>query len=394
MAGALSACGASGSSSGGPEDTIKVGTIYPITGDLGQSGKAAFQGHELAVQEINEAGGIKSMGGRELELVNGDSRGEPAQGVTESIRVMDEGAVTVIGAFQSAVTLDVSLAVERAGIPFLDSTAVSDELATRGLEHFVMPIMSADTGVKAMIEFVEQLARDVGSNKVAILSESSDYGQAMVANQEKYIDEGGELEVVEKLTFEAGSGDRSSQVAKIKASGAKIVLGTAYLIDDIAIARAWDRLGMDDVLYVAGGGGTAEPAFLETLGPIANGKIVLNTWASTVNDAASAFAAKFREEFGEEPSANSALTYMSTYFFAAALEAAGSTDADELTDAMKATTDQDMPEHARVMQYPIKIDPATGMNTEAFGVMAQIQDEELVVVWPSENASAQLQLER
>lgn len=395
FAGLLAACGGEGSSAeGSSDDTIKVGTIYPITGDLGPSGTAALQGHELAVKEINEAGGIESLGGRKLELVNGDSRGEPSQGVTESVRVIDQGAVTVVGAFQSAVTLDVSLSVERAGVPFLNSTAVSDELATRGLEHFVMPIMSGDTGIKAEIQFVEDLADEIGSNQVAILSESSDYGQAMVASQEKYIDEGGKLEVVEKLMFEAGTGDRSSQVARIKASGAKIVLGTAYLVDDIAIARAWDRLGMDDVHYVAAGGGTAEPDFLETLGPIANGKIVLNTWANTVNEAASEFAQKFREEFGDEPSANSALTYMSTYFLAAALEAAGSTDADEITAAMKETTDQDMPEHARVMQYPIKIDPKTGMNTEAFGVMAQIQNEELVVVWPQDNASAELQLTR
>jgi len=375
-------------------DSVKIGTLNPVTGPLGTSGTTALQGHLLAVEEINAAGGIRSIGGATLELVNGDSQGNPSTGRTETTRVIDEGAVVVVGAFQSSVTLDASLVAERAGVPFLNPTAVADALTTRGLKNFMMLTVRSSSGYSDQIKFVSELANKLGLEKarIAILNESSDFGQAVAKAQLDAIAKYENLEVVSEVTFEANAGDLSAQMARVKAAEPHILLDASYIVDAIGIARSMERLGMNNVVQVSAGGGIFEPEYLRTLGDIANGKLTLNFWSRNVNPAAVDFTRKYEEKFGASPTGNSAQAYLATYLVAAGLEKAGSADPAALRDAMMAVTETDIPEHARVMQYGIKFNPENGYNDAGFALVTQIQDGEHVVVWPDSAAHTEIVL--
>lgn len=375
-------------------ETIKIGTLNPVTGPLGPSGTHALQGHVLAVEEINAAGGIKSLRGATLELVNGDSQGNPGTGRTETTRIIDDGAVAVIGAFQSSVTLDASLVAERAGIPFLNPTAVADSLVTRGLKNFLMLTVKSSSGYADQIKFVSELATKLGLEKarVALLYESSDFGQAVAKAQLETIAKYSNLEVVSDIAFEAGSGDLSAQMARVKAANPDILLDASYIVDAIGIARSMARLGMNNVIQVSAGGGIFDPEYLSTLKDIAENKLTLNFWSRDVNPAAVEFTKKYEAKFGTSPTGNSAQCYLATYIVAAALEKAGSSAPAALRDAMLTVTEADVPEQARVMQYGIKFNPETGYNDAGFALVTQIQDGAHVVVWPDSIAQGQLRL--
>lgn len=383
-----------GSDSDASGATIVLGNLNPITGALGTSGAQAMEGHQLAVEEINDAGGIEGLGGATVELLNADSQGDPSVGRSEATRLIDEGAVVIMGAFQSAVTLDASLVAERAQVPFVNPTAVAQSLVTRGLEYFAMTQVASASSYRTQVEFLSELAEEMGLDtaRAALLYESTDFGQSVSDAQKEAIAEMDNIEMVADVAFEAG-GDLSSSVAAIEAEDPDFLLDASYQDDAINIARAMARLGMEDVVQVSAGGGIYETAYLETLGELADGKMTVNFWTSEVNDAASAFAANYEERFGEAPTANSAISYLTTYMVAAALDAAGSTDSDAFMDALLGLSMDDIPEHGRVMPYSeISFDPETGYNRTSSIIITQIQDGVHVSVWPDEAATAEMLL--
>jgi len=98
---------------------ILVGQIHPLTGGLAQVGTAYKAGIELAIDEINEKGGIKSLGGTKLRLLSADSQGKPEVGVAEAERLIKEGVVATFGCYQSAVAFAVTQIHEKYETPFL-----------------------------------------------------------------------------------------------------------------------------------------------------------------------------------------------------------------------------------------------------------------------------------
>ena len=101
----LMGCGGkeeSGGSGGDSGDTIKIGTLYPLTGDVASIGQNIMRGVEFAVDEINEKGGID---GKQIEIVQGDSAGDTKTGMAEAERLItQENVVAILGAYQSSVT--------------------------------------------------------------------------------------------------------------------------------------------------------------------------------------------------------------------------------------------------------------------------------------------------
>src|SRR5690606_38342396 len=94
-------------------DVVKIGAILPLTGSAASIGEMSKRAMELAVEEINENGGIESLGGAKLELVFGDSEGKPQVGVSETERLITKENVAILtGAYQSGVTLPASEVAE------------------------------------------------------------------------------------------------------------------------------------------------------------------------------------------------------------------------------------------------------------------------------------------
>ena len=105
---------------------IKIGLVHPVSGALAYNGGQSRLGAQMAIDEINAAGGIKSMGGTKLDAVLGDSQSRPEIGVSEVERMEQEGVSAYVGCFSSAIALPATQAAAKYNTPFLIDVGVSD----------------------------------------------------------------------------------------------------------------------------------------------------------------------------------------------------------------------------------------------------------------------------
>ncbi|MGZ3580135.1 MAG: ABC transporter substrate-binding protein, partial [Syntrophales bacterium] len=126
---------------------IKIGAVYPLTGNIASTGLDCKRGAELAVDIINskynlnlplaKVEGLPNLGGAKIELVFADTKGEPKNGMSETERLISqEKVVAIIGAYQSSVTKTASQATERLKVPYVCSDSSSPTLTERGLQYF------------------------------------------------------------------------------------------------------------------------------------------------------------------------------------------------------------------------------------------------------------------
>src|SRR6478736_9063976 len=114
---------------------VKVGIIHPVTGFVAYAGSQGRFGATMAVDDINKAGGIKSMGGAKLQPLLGDSQSKVEVGVAEVEKMNEQGVAAYIGCYQSPVGIAASQAAAKYGTPFLVDVAASDVIVNRGLKN-------------------------------------------------------------------------------------------------------------------------------------------------------------------------------------------------------------------------------------------------------------------
>src|SRR5262245_61282680 len=114
---------------------VKVGRIHPVTGFVAYNGQQGRLGGTMAVDDVNKAGGIKSMGGAKLEPLLGDSQSKVEVGVAEVEKMNEQGVAAYIGCFQSPVGIAATQAAAKYNTPFLVDVGSSDLIVTRGLAN-------------------------------------------------------------------------------------------------------------------------------------------------------------------------------------------------------------------------------------------------------------------
>jgi branched-chain amino acid transport system substrate-binding protein len=118
------------------QTAIKVGNILPLSGPSASVGLQNKQAQDMAVEEINAAGGIKSLGGAKIQLLYADSESKPEKGVAEAERFINTEKVAVLtGCWNSAVSYPVSAVAERAGLPFIVPVSVADKITEQGFKY-------------------------------------------------------------------------------------------------------------------------------------------------------------------------------------------------------------------------------------------------------------------
>src|SRR5689334_13301063 len=114
---------------------VKIGLVHPVSGALAYSGGQSRMGAQFAIDEINAAGGIKSMGGAKLEAALGDSQSRPEVGVAEVERLHQDGVSAYVGCYSSAIALPATQAAAKYNTPFMIDVGASDAIVSRGLKN-------------------------------------------------------------------------------------------------------------------------------------------------------------------------------------------------------------------------------------------------------------------
>ncbi len=306
------------------DDTVRLGMIGPLTGDYSMYGLGVQNGAQLAVDELNEAGGILGL---TVELIAYDSKGDPTEGVNAYNRLRDEDEIhALIGGTFSGVTLAVKeLAVED-NMPILTPTATHPDVTLDADNVFRACYTDSYQGSVAAVFADETLEAE----NVAVLYNRDDaYSEGLALAFIAEFETRGT--VVETLTFGAQDDDYSALLTVIQASDAEAVFLPAYVAEVGAVLTQAEAAGMEIPFIGGDGWDSIEVDYAD----VAEGHYFGNHYAKTdPAEIVQEFVSNYTEEFGEAPNALAALAYDAVYAMAMAMEDAGSLEADAIIAAL------------------------------------------------------------
>lgn len=386
--GAVAALGSIGFPSilrGATPPEIVVGHIHPLSGFLGYDGQQLKNGLMLAVKEINDAGGIKSLGGAKLKAIGEDSGGKPALAVSAVERLNRAGAVAIMGCYQSSVTLVATEIAEKFGIPFVVTVAVADDITGRGFKYTFRVQPDAEQMASQTLEYVSGIAKQAGATvkTIAYLHDNTDFGSSLSMHVKNYAPKFG-MEVIKDVPYSPSAVDVSTEVGKIKAANADIVFDTGYFGDGVRVLRTMRniRLRSKGIIGCANGA-FSQPKFVKELGKMSEYVMDGNYGANPKSPLAQKAFAHYKRVYGSEMGPSTVFAYEAVYVVADALERAKSTDRQAVREALAKT---DMTDHI-LPQGPIIFGP-NGQNKNARAMMKQVLGQRVEVVWPEKYAEA------
>jgi branched-chain amino acid transport system substrate-binding protein len=363
-------------------EPVNIGGLYPVTGSFAQIGQSCVNAAKLAVQMVNDAGGIKSLGGARLNLIISDVQSEPTVTRTETDRLITGYKLSAIhGCYASALTLIASEVAERAKVPLLTGSS-SDQL-NKDRHYTFTPFSRASQFALAQL----QMSRLVSDKpKVAVIFENTAFGTS-TSNGLREQAPGEGVEIVMFEPYSAGLTDAAPLINKVKASGANMLFPVSYLNDLILIIRAIKQTGLQ--LAVNGGsGGFVVPDFYKNVGSVAEGLLGVAHWNHDINDDAQKVNAAYRQKYGEFLFEYAGGLVAQTFMIADALERAASPDPQKVRNAL-ATLDVSSGYAAMCPGGKVKFGP-DGKNIYAHPVGVQWQHGDLATVFPKDDARAPL----
>jgi branched-chain amino acid transport system substrate-binding protein len=363
-------------------DTINMGGLYPLTGSFAQIGQGCVNAAKLAVQMVNDAGGIKSLGGAKLNLIVSDVQSDPTVTRTETDRLISSYRPAAIhGAFASALTLIASEVAERAKTPLLTGSS-SDQL-NKDRRYTFTPFSRASQFALTQLQ-MSKLVSD--QPKVAVIFENTAFGTSTSNGLREQAPAQG-VEIVLFEPYSAGLSDASPLINKVKASGANMLFPVSYLNDLILIIRAIKQVDLK-IAINGGSGGFVIPDFYRNVGNAAEGLLGVAHWNHDINENAQNVNAAYQKQFGEFLFEYAGGLVAQTFMIADALERAASADPQKVRDAL-ATLDVSEGYAAMCPGGRVKFGP-DGKNIYAHPVGVQWQRGDLATVFPKEDARAQL----
>jgi branched-chain amino acid transport system substrate-binding protein len=373
---------------------VKFGALYPFSGQLALLGEESARGLEIAVDEINAAGGIQ---GEKVVLVRGDAV-DNNQAIGEARRLISlEQVAAIFGTYSSARSIAASQVAELSGIPYFELGAVADEVTGRGLKYlFRTNPYAADMGKMILDMVTDKIAPGIGKKpeelKIGIIYEDSSYGTSVSTHQANYAKEKG-LNVVVSSGYPAATVDMSSLVLELKQAGVDVVLQTSYQNDSVLFLQQASEAGYKPAAVIGGGGGYSMQPTADAVGhDVIDGVLDVDFTQYLVNTKATpgleAFIEAYKAKYGSAPRSGHSLN---NYVGAKAiLEAIGKTKGFEPDTIVEAVKAMDIPDGATAAGYGIKFGE-NNQNERAAMMGMQWQGGKLVTVYPDAAATAPMQ---
>ncbi len=331
--------------------TIKIGCVHPITGPLAEPGQACRLGAQMAVDAINAAGGIKSLGGAKLELILGDTQTKPDVGRTEAERVINQGAQMLMGSFDSGSTAAMVPVVQQRRVPFLVDIAAADPITANvakavkdGQQKVQYVYRNFPTGSsfgKKAVQYFGEVFKEAGvSPKRLVLMYCNDlFGQNNAKGfQAAHAAAKPSWEIVDVIPWPEPPQDLSTEVSRAKAAKPDIIApitrpaSAQLLLPEIRKQRI-------EIMGIVGPGspGLYEAGQLAVLKQDLEYVMTSTPWANFKNPKTAAVADEYQKRSaGKTFDTNSGYSYDGMLLIADVLERAKSTDPDAIVGALKA----------------------------------------------------------
>ncbi len=236
---------------------IKIGLIHPVSGALAYSGGQGRMGCQMAIDEINAAGGIKALGGARIEAALGDSQSRPEVGVAEVERLHQEAVSAYVGCFSSAIALPATQAAAKYNTPFMIDVGVSDAIVSRGLKNVFRLAPGNGKCVDDAFAGLSEVNKAAGgiAKSAVIVHEDSEFGTSTAKLLQGKL-AGIGLEVKEVLKHATPTRDFSNLVLRIKSLKPDLVIVSNYQNEYVLLARTiyQQKVDLAGIFSVFGGG--------------------------------------------------------------------------------------------------------------------------------------------
>jgi branched-chain amino acid transport system substrate-binding protein len=344
---------------------VKIGLVHPVSGGLAYSGSQSRMGAQMAIDEVNAAGGIKSMGGTRLEALLGDSQSRPEVGVSEVERMQQEGVSAYLGCFASGIALPATQAAAKYNTPFLIDVGASDLIVSRGLKNVfrLKPGFGAcvDDAMLALGE-INKAAGGVAKTAV-IVHEESEFGTGTAKLLASKLP-GVNIQPIETIKHANPTRDFSNVALRIKGLKPDLVIMSNYQNEYVLLARTLhqQKVDLDAMFSVLGGGFNFK--LVKEQPDIAVNMMDFNHWYNPKSAKANALR-KAVEAKGGLFTFEVYMSYSAVMLYADALQRAGSADKEKAIAALESSTWAD-----HILPYgPTKF--VNGQNQGGKGVLLQ-----------------------
>jgi len=380
LAVALAICLAmlSGCGSQTQADTIKIGSVHPLTGSMAYEGQAMVNAQKIAVDKVNAEGGIN---GRKLELVARDSLGTSSGAAKAALKLTNSGVVALTGTYTSSSAQVVSRTAEKTRVPLVVTVASSDNLLSNGYRYTFRIQPSVSVFSQNFLQYLDYFRTD-DMKTVAFIYENSNYGTGIAEYIQNHIDETG-LEIVGMLPYPASTSTLSSEVTKLASLNPDLLVPIGYYSDQNLFMKEVLERGIHFKKIVGcANGAFSDAKFLRTYGTEVDGICDINYRYNPNSEEAQYMLKTYKEVYGEDIPVHAIYGYESIMVIADALKRCENPDdPEQLRDAIAAS---EIEEHV-LPQGVIRFDEK-GENVNSAGVLVEIRNGEHVIVFPEEYA--------
>ncbi|TMA27424.1 MAG: amino acid ABC transporter substrate-binding protein, partial [Deltaproteobacteria bacterium] len=346
-------------------------------------GKNTKDGYDIAVERINEMGGVKIAGrSHKLKVVYYDDESTPARGAQLAERLINQDGVKfVLGAYSSGLTKAMAPVTEKYKVPHVEGNAAARELFTQGYRYLFAVLSTADYYLRDAVILAAEMAKEHGRNpkdvKIAMAFEndpfSLDVREGVVEEAKKY---GMKILVDDKLPPEIN--DMAATLTKVKAVKPDLLLVSGHEKGATLVVRQTAEMKVDVPMVASTHCDSAKIA--ENLAQAADGVLCGSQWDRHLAyqdkwfGSAEQYAQRFEKRFNYPAPYQAAESTAVVLVFADAFARAGSLDPEKVRDAL-ASTD------LMTMFAPIKFD-STGKNIAKQMVLYQVLNGTYKVVSP------------
>jgi branched-chain amino acid transport system substrate-binding protein len=382
-------------------ETVKIGVLYPLTGNSAASGQEAKQSVEIGTEIVNTghpelkgmpigtSAGLPGLGGATIEPIFVDHRGDPsvAQSLAQRL-ITNDKVVALLGSYQSSTAMTATAVAERYGVPFVVSDSVASNITTRGFKYTFRVTPIAQNFADSYMQFLtkmKQAGKPVDS--IAIVNENTDYGSSVgdaIAAAAKQTG----LPVAIRIPYSANGADVTAQVLQLKEKNPSVALFVSYASDAILFMRTMKSLDYLPAMIIGDSAGFSDPSFLPAVGPISQGLMNRSVWSLGPSGSLSyeinkIYQAKSTHEIDDV----SGRDMQAFFVLADAINRAGAADPKKIQAALAATN---WPQSAVFIGYGgVKFDD-TGQNVLGATYLTQLQGKDYTTVWPEAPSNVKL----
>ncbi len=360
------------------QNTIKVGIPTSLTGrhsPFGQHQKRAF---DLALEEINAAGGAK---GRKLEWVYEDDQSKPETALTGAQKLFENKEIIMLtGEYSSSNTYPICAQAEKNKMPFLVSCAAADNITQSGWKYIfrmVQPASEFDTGLQ------DFMLKVVKPKSLVILHENTLFGTSTAKAMKAWADTN-KINVPIFEAYEAGLVDFKPLLFKVKAVNPDVLYVSSYLMDATLIARQTKEIDLNPRMFAGSAAGYSIPEFLDGAGNAAELVYSSTMWERTVKfPGAKEFDEKYRKKYNIIPPYHAAQAYAAAYVVWDVMKRTKEFTREAVREAL-------IPTNVMTIYGPITF-KAYGkytQQTQLPTLLLQVQKKKFEIVWPPDLSTA------